>query len=367
MSCVNCFDGCGTPISDECVKYTGPSIPLLGIETGDPLSKLEAEIVEKLAEFAQGEGIVLSSIDLKCTFIEDILGSCKDKTLINLIQALIDANCTLKQLLDALAEKVNPSYTFNVSCLTGLPADPTRDDILQALINNYCATKATVDIIFGDYVKATDLDTLIAMYLAGASGSVQNYTKMVPYVAYEYYGSLANFDGAGKGLAASGFDKVYLCNGQNGTPDKRGRVAVSVTTVPGGGAFDPAVDPTIPANAGTNYVLNQKFGSSYITLNINQMPAHTHTATVSETPHKHYISNDSGLNSALTGSNYAQKQAALGNNSSYDLRGTSSTANIGLTSGSTTGVTVSNASAGLNQSHDNRQPSIAAYYIMYIP
>jgi microcystin-dependent protein len=347
MACTDCFNGCGTPISDECVKYTGPNIPLLGVSTGDPLSKLEAEIVAKLAEFAEGEGILLSDIDLKCDYLETLFGCCQDKTLVNLIQLLVDASCNLKTLIDALAAATNSPYTFNVQCLTGLSSSSTRDDILQAVIDKLCSVSATVDTIYGDYVKATDLDSLIASYLASAT--VPQYSKMIPYVAYEYYGSLAFFPG---GIGSGNWQKIYICNGQTVgtfvTPDKRGRVAVGAIQGVPGGALDSAVDPTIPANAGTNYSIGQKWGSSYVTLTTNQMPAHTHT--VIDPGHSHNLV-------------FGDFDARVDGNSGGQLEiGTNITR---TTYAATTGISIN--SAGLSQSHENRQPSIAAYYIMYIP
>ena len=93
---------------------------------------------------------------------------------------------------------------------------------------------------------------------------------MVPYVAYEYYGPLTNFDGSGIGIPANGFFKVYLCNGLNGTPDKRGRVAVgAIQNVPGG-PLDAAVNPS---NAGNpNYALYTTAGANTVTLITSQIP-----------------------------------------------------------------------------------------------
>lgn len=353
MSCVDCYNGCAQTTADACVKYTGPDIPLLGVSTGDPLSKLEEEIVNKLNEFAVGQGIDLSVIDLKCTFLKDLFGCCKDKDLVNLIQLLVDANCSLKTLIDSLNAVVFAPYTFNTSCLTGLPANPTSNDILQAALNKLCAMNTTLNTINSDYVKASQLNSLIAAYLSGSSTTIQQYTKMVPYVAYEYYGPLSNFALDGSGLPATGYDKVYMCVGQtiNGftLPDKRGRTAVGVPLMPSPPSappMDPIVDPTLPQNAGTNYTLKQKFGTSYVTLNVSELPAHTHG--VNDPGHKHTIV---GLN----------KGAGNGSNVVGVENGTLSK----QTSTNTTNITIN--SAGGNQSHENRQPSIAAYYIMFIP
>ena len=49
---------------------------------------------------------------------------------------------------------------------------------------------------------------------------------MVPYTVVEYYGPLTYFDNTGAGQGD--WDRIFLCNGLNGTPDKRGRVAVGL-------------------------------------------------------------------------------------------------------------------------------------------
>lgn len=375
MSCTDCFNGCGTPTPDTCVKYTGPDVPLLGIQTGDPISKTEESIINKLTEYSTGAGITLSDIDLKCDFIKDLLGCCKDKTLVNLIQVLIDANCTLKDLIDNFSCDCGGSpdvpFSFNTLCLTGLPASPTRDDIVQAIINKLCAVDATVNTIYSDYVKASQLDTLIAAYLASVTVSNQQYLKMVPFVAYEYYGPLTNFDGAGKGIPAAGYDKVYLCVGQTVNtfqiPDKRGRVAVGVPTMPGGGALPAAVDYTLPINAGCNYTLKQQFGENFNALTINQLPGHTHTPTVTQSPHSHFTVSSVDLGGTLTAATPISNGHSTGGNLGYTLVSGQSPASIGRTSDATTNVNVTIASVGNGNPVDNRQPSIAAYYIMYIP
>ena len=343
MSCTDCFNGCGTPMPDTCVKYTGPDISALGITSGDPLSKVEEILLNMVQDFSEGDGITLSSINMTCTYLTSLL-STSPKTLKNIIQVLVTAICSLKTSVTAL-ESVNTGVSFDTSCLTGLPTNPTLADIVEAMLTNLCALNTTVNTIFSDYVKASQLNSLIASYLSSTSGSTQQYTKMVPYVAYEYFGPLSNFDSNGKGISAAGFDKVYVCNGSYGTPDHRGRTPIgAVQGVPGALALDSAVDPSIPANAGTNYVLGQKVGMSYVTLISSQMPVHSHTI------------NDPGHAHTFEGA----KPSGGGGDSSRD--GVQITLN---TNSSTTGITINSTGGG--QPHDNRQPSIAAYFIMYIP
>jgi microcystin-dependent protein len=176
---------------------------------------------------------------------------------------------------------------------------------------------------------------------------------MVPYTAVEYYGPLTNFDAGGVGIAGLGWDKVYLCNGANGTPDKRGRLPVGVTFVPGGGAYTIEVDP---AFGNPNYTLSMMQGVNDVVLSGNQIPAHTHAAAVVVTDpgHFHTISNQSD-NDAGSG------KVAVGGNVPEGTNPVTDSATTGIT------VSVTNSSFGGGLSHTNIPPVIACYYIMYIP
>jgi microcystin-dependent protein len=357
--CQDCFNNCnGEVISDRCVKYTGPDIPFLGISTGDSLSMVEAAIIAKLQAMTLGTGVDLSAVTIDCELLTDIIGT-QDKNLVNLVQMLITASCTLRELIQELQDIVDTPFTINTDCLT-LPANPTRDQVLEATVLKLCSVAADVLVIKNDYVKATQLNGLIQAYLntiglgGGGSSTTQQYVKMVPKVAYEYYGSLSNFDSSGKGIAAAGFDKVYLCNGSNGTPDKRGRVAVGAVQGVPGGTLDPEVDPALPANPGTNIAVGGKLGTYYVQLTTSQMPGHTHGVT--DPGHKHLAASGWYLFTA----NNSGSLSSSGN----DAVDSSPRSNDGLQN-ALTGITIQ--SAGGNQAHTNIQPSIGALFIMYIP
>ena len=102
MSCGGCFTGCVDVTSDQCIKYTGEDVPLLGISNGD----------------------------------------------------------TLLSVIDA-----------------------------------------------------------ITSFLSRKSDSFRMYSVMIPYAAMPYYGDLNYFSVTGAGLTGTMWEKVYLCNGNNGTPD----------------------------------------------------------------------------------------------------------------------------------------------------
>ena len=245
---------------------------------------------------------------------------------------------------------------------TGVTACSDTHAIVQATINKLCATIVQLTALELDvdtnYVKLADLDALIAAYIASTTGggSTQQYLKMVPYVAYEYYGPLTNFDGSGIGIPASGFYKVYLCNGLNGTPDKRGRVTVgAIQNVPGG-PLDAAVNPL---NAGNpNYALYNTAGENTVTLITSQLPVHSHsavavsTASVSPNPHSHSYAG-------------VRVPSGGGDGSRTSVPENKTTGSVDLTVSVNTGVTIGNAGSGA--AHANIQPVIAAYYIMYIP
>ena len=375
MSCTNCFNGCAEIKSDQCVKYTGSNIPSLGISGGDPLSTIIEQLTTYLLDAIDGSGIEPDVSDT-CSLIAGYLGT--GTTLNDFISALIQASCNLQSqitVIDATLTTLNGDY--DVDCLSGVTDSSDTHAVLQAVITKLCATEVTLtalsNTVSTNYVKIADLNSLITAYLASAG--VYYYTRMIPNTAVEYYGSLSNFDASGAGIG--NWLNIYLCNGNNGTPDKRGRVTVCATTGMAGGTYTSAVDPSDPANP--TYNLKTIKGENNVTFtSATQIPPHTHLATVSVTDptHTHYVAvNDLvGPNQILSTSNSIKNYAGgIGSPSSgnYYLQGVSGVASIGKTSAASTGldgnITVSNAHVGGSASHNNIQPSIAAYYIMYIP
>jgi len=355
MSCTNCFNGCaGGPTSDKCVKYTGSTIAELGITNGDSLSAVENAITTYLLTALDGSGIVpyIDNGSL-CALVSNYLPGSGTITLINVIDALIQSVCDLQEQVTTLSNSIttlNANYT--IGCLTGVTSSSDTHNILQAVITKLCTIETDLNSlelnVDTNYVKVSEIDTYIENYITTSGSSVLISAKMVPYVAVEYYGSLTNFDASGAGLGD--WKNIYLCNGNNGTPDKRGRVAVGAITGMGGGVLDSAVDPAITTNP--NYALLSKQGANAITLNSTQMPSHTHTTTVStDGAHTHTITGY-----IQSGSNDGSGGEAAGY---FDTKITSS-------SGSHT-HTVTNSETGGGGSHSNIQPSLGCYYIIYLP
>jgi microcystin-dependent protein len=279
---------------------------------------------------------------------------------------LIRSICSLKTSVTAIESTLttlNADYT--IGCLTGVTASSDTHEILQAAINKLCSTAADLTALELDvttnYVELADLNTLIQAYLDSLAPSNLYKNRMVPYIAYEYYGPLTGFDVTGAGSGQ--FIDVFLCNGGNGTPDKRGRVAVGTTdgSMAGTIAMSSIVNPSTPGNP--SYSLNTLQGLNNVTLTTSQIPSHTHiaTATVVDPGHNHQPAN--GGDFAI----WLNNEANAGSGSSgfeVDENNHPSSTNI-----KTTGITVSvaNSSTGDGLSHNNIQPTIGAYYIMYIP
>jgi microcystin-dependent protein len=378
MSCSNCYNGCTEIVSDKCVKYTGVDVPALGIEKGDPLSVVEQSLIEFLTSALDGTGIILTiDPEIICEVVNKYLPVCAECTTLNaldLFKALIQAACDLQAQVDVIvAQLAALEGDYDVECLEGVTAGSGTHDILQATITKLCEVDADLAALAIDvdtnYVKLADLDDLIQAYLDSISPIDQQYLKMVPYTAVEYYGPLTNFDGAGKGIAGLGWDKIYLCNGQPGTPDKRGRIGVGVTTGVPGGAMSPVVDPAVPGNP--TYSLYSVNGTNNVTLTTPQIPAHTHTTTSLPVDHTHFMFGANPNNAegqiVTAADNVARARAISGQELDYEMMRTALPSTLGKTSSASITANVSVNNAGGGQAHTNIPPVLATNYIIYLP
>ena len=225
----------------------------------------------------------------------------------------------------------------------------------QVCVNTAAITATNADLST-NYVAIVDVDTYIADYIAAqdTGGVTGQAAKMVPNTVVEYYGGLTFFDATGAGTGE--WANVYLCNGNNGTPDKRGRVAVGTTSGMGGGTFSSVVDPAITGNP--TYVLYSTGGSNTITLTTAQVPAHTHSGTTTtDGDHTH------------TYTQYTLDQEVAETGNGVRALNKSNTQSGSFTTSSSGGHehTFTTASSGGGGSHPNVQPVLACHYIMYIP
>lgn len=359
MSCSNCYNGCTEIVSDRCVKYTGIDIPILEIKTGDSLSYVEQALIQFLVSTLDGSGIKITlPQNAYCEVVTKYLPTCGDVTALTLFEALVKAACDLQEQIDDInAELTTLNADYTIGCLTGVTASSDTHAIVQAIITKLCQIDVSLTALSinvnTNYVKIADINTYIANYIASTGTSTKYYNKMVPYTAVEFYPTpaiMANFSGSGVG--SGDWEKIYLCNGNNSTPDKRGVVPVGATSGMGGGVMNAKVNP---GGFNPNYTLGGAIqGDNSVTLTTATMPSHTHTNNfaISPNPHNHSLPdqwNEGGSGHIASGGN--TDQAPL----------------LDPTGSTTLSITGSIAPIGGGQPHQNNQPALACYYIMYIP
>ena len=366
-NCTNCFNGCTEIVSDRCVKYTGIDIPALGIQNGDTLSAVEESLTTYLSSVIIGAGVKidLSSITI-CTLVQSYLpvcSACTDISIADIVKALIQSACSLQvqvNAINATLTTLNADYT--IGCLTGVTASSDTHAIVQAIITKVCSLDNSFNLLVASlpatYVKIADINTYIAAYLASIGTSTKYYNRMVPYAVVEFYDPnlSGKFDGTGAGIVGTNWEKIYLCNGLNGTPDKRGVVGVGTTDGTMLGGAMPA--QTTPGGFNPTYTLNSIGTTTNSTsLTLGQIPNHTHTATVTliDPGHTHTYK-------------YTSDVTTSGPAAIEDGVVTNATA-TGAINSNTTGitVTVANAAQGGGGAHSNVQVGRGCYYIQYRP
>lgn len=344
----------GEKVPSNCVQWVGQVYSALGICKNDSLTFVVETIIDELLKLIN-EADLPPNVNLdNCLVMKQALAG-KSETVDNLLQILIDYQCTLTDLIKAVEAKIPTTspYAFQLKCITPVGAATNRDAIIQGLINKVCELEVTVDdlgnnidqiinVKIGDFL-GTSIKSLGNRGIQKAgTGANTTYTflALVPArAAVAYFGPLSNFDATGKGKVGTDVEGWYLLNGVDGLPDPRGRTLVaSVAGVPGI-PLDSAVDPSNPVNPGTNYTLGAKFGENYHRLTTPEIPAHSHP--VNDPGHAHNY-------------NYPAPEKFSG--SKFDA----ARANVPgsqVTSTATTGITV--GSAGGGDIHENRQPSFA--------
>jgi hypothetical protein len=388
MSCSNCFNGCTEITSDKCVRYTGANIPELGIQNGDTLLFVEQALAQFIISALDGTGITpVIDPSIICNAVSVNLPTSGNLTLIDIISGLVKSICDLQEEIDTIIVDVteinnvlaelNAFYDIPSSCFTGVTIDPeSTHSVLQALLDTFCALSISLP---NTYVLQSELNSEVTAILEneGVIGPViKEYTKMVPYVAYPWFAPIdvvsGNFGSTGEGYAEGPYQYVNFCNGQNGTPDMRGRVPAGLTTGMLGGSFDPQVNPNTPGNPNYEAIPTfTKTGVNFVALEENQLPAHTHSTTVNiiDPQHQH-VYPSSGPDGGYVITNGPPNDVGIKTDTDafWNYSAATPPASTGLKgTGPGQNVTVTNLPTGNNIAHANTQPTIGCYYIMYIP
>ena len=376
MSCTNCFNGCTETISDQCVVYTGTDVPSLGIHTNDSLLVVEQSLITFLISALNGSGttIDLSSIDV-CATVQNYLPSEGEIVLTDVLKALIEASCDIQEQVNAIAATLatlNADYT--IGCLTGVTASSDTHAIVQAIIAKVCTTNSSVDTIVDQlplFVTRSEFCTLLAQCTNQTPTTSLASNKMLPYAVIPYYGDISGYPtvndtfddtGAGTGYWA----RVFMCNGQNNTPDLRGRVPVGATNTPSTNLPIPVqTRPGYQGNPVYDYGLTP--GANTVRLELPQIPAHNHVGSSASTdipPHTHSILGITGGDNS-DNNNTVRFAGGDKNNTESGFFFTNTAACQSATLTATTSLTMANA--GQDGFHPNFQPGLALYYIQYRP
>ena len=375
QNCSNCYNGCTEITSDKCVKYTGVDVPILGIKTGDSLSFVEQALITFLGSTLDGTGIqpVVPASDI-CPIVDANLDNCNPLSLNNYLVGIIKTICDLNIQIEAI-EGSNPSTVYNVGCVENVQNTSSTSEVLQQTIVKLCEVEQSLNTFITDvtnnYVQIVDINTYIENYLNTNPQQQLLNSRMVPFSSQPYFGSLSPFDASGAGIGI--WDRIFLCNGNNGTPDLRGRVPVGATDMPGQ-SMDSAVDPGNSGNP--TYNLTSLVGTNQVVLTTAEIPSHTHIGTVSapspET-HTHQMLVKPGVMGQGGATVYPDYSNPGGERRGERRTMDSGVSGVGsydaayteLEGNHTHTVTIDVTGGGLG--HNNYQPGMGAYYIIYIP
>ena len=228
------------------------------------------------------------------------------------------------RLLKSTIKSTFPSVTGAVS---------STHTELNAL-DGYTGTVA--DLNYAKALNATGVTAQEFDYLDGVTSSIQTQIAAIQVIPT---GIIMLWSGASNAIPTG----YALCNGSNSTPDLRNRFVIG---------------------AGSTYAVGATGGSADAT-NVS----HTHASTVSDSGHHHLLIDSGDVNplvtSNLSSSSSVAGETTGGTDFAYTLAaGNSSAANVGKSSTSTTGISVSNATVGSSATNANLPPYYSLCYIM---
>lgn len=224
-------------------------------------------------------------------------------------------------LLGSLTPVPQSIITGNNSLFLGITVG--SDDEMTPRIQLGTVPYATQALTVPDNAIATAKLADAAVTNAKIASGAITADKLAPGLSLIPPGSIVMWSGS-LATIPSGW---ALCNGANGTPDLRDRFVVG---------------------AGNAYSVGNTGGQSNVTLTVDQMPVHSHSATA---------------NSA--GSMEFSQTSSHGGGNVYYGMGTIQYSNNVAKNAHTHPVTVENAGGG--QAHENRPPYYALAFIMKLP
>ncbi len=369
-------------IPDNQIQYTGVAIPALGICTNDKLSEVEGVLLQKIIDYSTGIGISLPNIDLStcALFVSDLTCCSYCTDLPCLMEAYKTGLCTLYGDVTALQTAIGAlSGPYNTGCLTNVTGNSTLTAIIQELILEFCALKATVTSLQTQVTSLTSgINTSIGSFLlsaltscTGTGNVIKSGTGATASVAFKgfvpvgaiipYAGTtVGKFDATGLGLTGTDMCGFAIANSNNGTSDMRGFVPVGAINGMGGGTLNPIVVDA-GASPSAAYSLGDVGGQIRHQLTDLELASHNHPgSTVS--PHSHPITGNIDFKGGA-GNSVGVLTTNIGAAPDYVFPSNQQTftQNTGNAIAS-----LSIASDGKDIPHENRMPYKALLYIQRI-
>ncbi|WP_044203850.1 hypothetical protein [Flammeovirga sp. OC4] len=186
-----------------------------------------------------------------------------------------------------------------------------------------------------------DYNAIIKHPIQRNSDAIAGLQGLLPGMIVDFFGPLTNFDGTGLGIGD--YIGYALCNGQNGTPDLRGRVTVGL-----GNSSDP--NGNSEANLSEYFEVGNQGGTRNVTLTGDQSGIQSHQHSITDKSHNH-VNGD--FNKLMTADGLSTSGGDTNNDPTEP-----NLVRCGTIQSSYTGITETNnvnAKDAL-ESHENRQP-----------
>lgn len=183
------------------------------------------------------------------------------------------------------------------------------------------------------------------------AGDIMGIGMVPPGGIVMFFGDIdAAFDPKGKGIAQTPYEGWQLCNGENGSPDLRGRFV---------------------AGAGGAYAVGVEGGADTVSLTQDQMPEHSHKGkTEAAGLHQHWIEGTDAKGLAkrkrrIPGETTVKMGYGGGSNRDPNHEHWRGLVNTDVAGGH--GHTFTTGAAGKNQAHENRPSYFALAFIIRLP
>lgn len=153
------YSRCNPPVSTNCVFYQGdskvcPNDTTFTICKGDNLSKQQLSIFNKICSLIGN--IDITTIEIPICFYESWNAQNpreSDKTILNLLEYMLDVQCEQKQLIDSVNSQLptlNPQVEVCLACCTpgcttDTPVVLLLSEALAAIVSCVCTAKTTAE------------------------------------------------------------------------------------------------------------------------------------------------------------------------------------------------------------------------------